>query len=320
MSQVNRVESVSDDVVSEVKSIGVESLFFATTGAGLGLYIVIIITPFGRPTTRSSRRFRWNHSGGTVPEKPEPVEKPVAEPVQCCLCPLYYYHQKHPVNYFLLGVFTLALAFVVRLTCAFTNGKVILRSAILDKYLYNNPEMTLDWKQRSKIVKGVVGSGRDIHEFSDSQFGHVFAFEETRAMAIANLGSDRYDLEEVEMVLKLGLLCSHSDPRARPSMRLVLQYLRGDMSLPELTPLDLSAGNGMNLGGREGFSDYDCDKKKRVSDLDNGCGAFPHRVHLLATKRGYDFNFLGPFLFGALIVLIVFAMIQVTPLIPNSMP
>ncbi|CAF2153021.1 unnamed protein product [Brassica rapa] len=39
-----------------------------------------------------------------------------------------------------------------------------------------------------------------------------------------------------------------------------------------------------------------------------------------AAKRGYDFNFLGPFLFGALIVLIVFAMIQVTPLIPNSMP
>ncbi|KAF3608145.1 hypothetical protein DY000_02050491 [Brassica cretica] len=39
-----------------------------------------------------------------------------------------------------------------------------------------------------------------------------------------------------------------------------------------------------------------------------------------AAKRGYDFNFLGPFLFGALIVLIVFAMIQVMPLIPNSMP
>nr|VDD46306.1 unnamed protein product [Brassica oleracea] len=39
-----------------------------------------------------------------------------------------------------------------------------------------------------------------------------------------------------------------------------------------------------------------------------------------AAKRGYDFNFLEPFLFGALIVLIVFAMIQVMPLIPNSMP
>ncbi|CAF2141362.1 hypothetical protein BRARA_B02623 [Brassica rapa] len=71
------------------------ALFFATTGAGLGLYIVIIITPF------------------------------------IVLCPLYYYHQKHPVNYLLLGVFTLALAFVVGLTCAFTNGKVILESAIL---------------------------------------------------------------------------------------------------------------------------------------------------------------------------------------------
>jgi hypothetical protein len=39
------------------------------------------------------------------------------------LCPLYYYHQKHPVNYFLLGIFTISLAFVVGLTCAFTSGK-----------------------------------------------------------------------------------------------------------------------------------------------------------------------------------------------------
>lgn len=41
------------------------------------------------------------------------------------LCPLYYYHQKHPVNYLLLGIFTLALAFAVGLTCAFTNGKTL---------------------------------------------------------------------------------------------------------------------------------------------------------------------------------------------------
>lgn len=33
-----------------------------------------------------------------------------------------------------------------------------------------------------------------------------------------------------------------------------------------------------------------------------------------AAKKGYDFNFLGPFLFGALLVLMVFAIIQVTPL------
>lgn len=30
-----------------------------------------------------------------------------------------------------------------------------------------------------------------------------------------------------------------------------------------------------------------------------------------AAKKGYDFNFLGPFLFGAIIVLMVFAFIQV---------
>lgn len=32
----------------------------------------------------------------------------------------------------------------------------------------------------------------------------------------------------------------------------------------------------------------------------------------MAAKRGYDFNFLGPFLFGAILVLMVFAVIQVS--------
>lgn len=30
-----------------------------------------------------------------------------------------------------------------------------------------------------------------------------------------------------------------------------------------------------------------------------------------AARRGHDFNFLGPFLFGAVLVLVVYAMIQV---------
>ncbi|CAH8382764.1 unnamed protein product [Eruca vesicaria subsp. sativa] len=222
----------------------------------------------------------------------------------------------------------------------------------LDKCLYNNPETTLDWKQRFKIVKGVASGLFYLHEEweqvvihrdvkasnvlldadfngrlgdfglarlydhgSDPQTTHVvgtlgylapehsrtgrattatdvYAFGAFLLEVVSgrrpielhsesddtfllvewvfglwvrgnimeakdpNLGGcgDGYDLEEVEMVLKLGLLCSHSDPRARPSMRLVLQYLRGDVALPELTPLDLSAGNGMNVGGRDGFS------------------------------------------------------------------
>ncbi|KAL2507759.1 Bax inhibitor-1 family protein [Forsythia ovata] len=82
-------------VASVVVSVRPVSVFFTTTGAGLALYIVLIITPF------------------------------------IVLCPLYYYYQRHPVNYFLLGLFTVSLAFAVGLTCAFTSGKVILESVIL---------------------------------------------------------------------------------------------------------------------------------------------------------------------------------------------
>ncbi|XP_034570979.1 L-type lectin-domain containing receptor kinase SIT2 [Setaria viridis] len=46
------------------------------------------------------------------------------------------------------------------------------------------------------------------------------------------LGND-YALEEVELVLKFGLLCSHPLASARPSMRRVVQCLDGDMAFPE---------------------------------------------------------------------------------------
>ncbi|OIT28180.1 PREDICTED: BI1-like protein [Nicotiana attenuata] len=82
-------------VASVVVTVHPIAHFFVSTGAGLALYIVLIITPF------------------------------------IALCPLYYYHQKHPVNFLLLGLFTIALAFAVGLTCAFTSGKVILESVIL---------------------------------------------------------------------------------------------------------------------------------------------------------------------------------------------
>lgn len=82
-------------VAAVVVTVHPISEFFATTGAGLALYIVLIITPF------------------------------------IVMCPLYYYYQRHPVNYFLLAIFTVSLAFVVGLTCSFTSGKVILESVIL---------------------------------------------------------------------------------------------------------------------------------------------------------------------------------------------
>ena len=40
------------------------------------------------------------------------------------LCPLHYYHQKHPVNLLLLGLFTVAISFAVGMTCAFTSGNL----------------------------------------------------------------------------------------------------------------------------------------------------------------------------------------------------
>ncbi|TVU27504.1 hypothetical protein EJB05_30120 [Eragrostis curvula] len=46
--------------------------------------------------------------------------------------------------------------------------------------------------------------------------------------------------EEAELVLKLGLLCSHPVPSARPCMRLVMQYLQRDAPLPaDLQPDNL---------------------------------------------------------------------------------
>ncbi|XP_042489879.1 L-type lectin-domain containing receptor kinase IV.1-like [Macadamia integrifolia] len=49
-----------------------------------------------------------------------------------------------------------------------------------------------------------------------------------------------YEVEEIELVLKLGLLCSHSIPNARPYMRQVVRYLEGEVPLSDITLLGLS--------------------------------------------------------------------------------
>ncbi|KAM0951850.1 hypothetical protein DsansV1_C03g0030161 [Dioscorea sansibarensis] len=82
-------------VAAVVVTVRPISHFFVSSAAGLGLYIFLIIFPF------------------------------------ILLCPLYYYHQKHPVNFLLLGLFTVSISFAVGMTCAFTSGKVILEAAIL---------------------------------------------------------------------------------------------------------------------------------------------------------------------------------------------
>ncbi|XP_058106142.1 protein LIFEGUARD 4-like [Magnolia sinica] len=85
---------------------------FVLSRPGLGLYIFIIILPF------------------------------------IVLCPLYYYSQRHPVNFLLLGLFTVSISFTVGLSCAFTVGKVILESVILTTVVVISLTLYTFWAAR----------------------------------------------------------------------------------------------------------------------------------------------------------------------------
>ncbi|CAL5047448.1 unnamed protein product [Urochloa decumbens] len=62
-----------------------------------------------------------------------------------------------------------------------------------------------------------------------------------------------YDVDEAFLALKLGLLCSHPFPDARPNMRQVLQYLDGDVPLPELLPANFSFHMLASMQGKGRF-------------------------------------------------------------------
>ncbi|XP_059647093.1 L-type lectin-domain containing receptor kinase IV.1-like [Cornus florida] len=219
----------------------------------------------------------------------------------------------------------------------------------LDKFLYDQPEFTLNWSQRFRVIKGVASGLFYLHEeweqvvvhrdikasnvLLDGEFNgrlgdfglarlyrhgtapqttcvvgtfgylapehsrtgkattstDVYAFGafllevvcgrrpiEPRAPAEdiilidwvfgcwsggdilravdVNLGTN-YVQEEVEFVLKLGLLCSHSEPMARPTMRQVVQHLEGGISLPELSSFGIT-GTGLTFGHHEGFDEF----------------------------------------------------------------
>ncbi|XP_025013337.2 L-type lectin-domain containing receptor kinase SIT2 [Ricinus communis] len=63
----------------------------------------------------------------------------------------------------------------------------------------------------------------------------------------------KYMMEEMELVLKLGLLCAHPTPTARPTMRQVVQYLDGKAALPDI-PLD-SPRPGLVIFNQEAAQD-----------------------------------------------------------------
>ncbi|KAH7665050.1 Non-specific serine/threonine protein kinase protein [Dioscorea alata] len=71
--------------------------------------------------------------------------------------------------------------------------------------------------------------------FANWKIGNLYETKDPR------LGKD-YVLEELDLVLKLGLFCSHPLPSARPSMRQITQFLKGDVPLPEMLPYQCNAG------------------------------------------------------------------------------
>uniref|UniRef100_A0ACD5V1P3 Uncharacterized protein n=1 Tax=Avena sativa TaxID=4498 RepID=A0ACD5V1P3_AVESA len=65
----------------------------------------------------------------------------------------------------------------------------------------------------------------------------------------------KFNTEEVTLVLKLGLLCAHPLPNARPSIRKVMQYLDGDQPAPHLPPTYMSYSKMAQMQS-QGFDPY----------------------------------------------------------------
>ncbi|XP_062095549.1 L-type lectin-domain containing receptor kinase IV.1-like [Humulus lupulus] len=72
--------------------------------------------------------------------------------------------------------------------------------------------------------------------------------------------------EEVELVLKLGLLCSHSEPEVRPSMKQVVSFLERHVPLPDLSTLGVTAA-GLTFAHREGSGDFTASYQSSATGL-----------------------------------------------------
>ncbi|KAI3971127.1 hypothetical protein MKW92_013668 [Papaver armeniacum] len=96
-------------VSSVVVFVPAVSHYILYTHAGLSIYIAILITPL------------------------------------IVLCLLACFHQKHPVNFILLGIFTVAVSMSVGLSCALTSGKIILEAAVLTAVVVLSLTMYTFW-------------------------------------------------------------------------------------------------------------------------------------------------------------------------------
>ncbi|KAI3954635.1 hypothetical protein MKW98_019766 [Papaver atlanticum] len=79
-----------------------------------------------------------------------------------------------------------------------------------------------------------------------------------------NLGGD-YVVEQMELALRLGLLCTHTDPEHRPSMRRVMQYLSGDLTLQTKDLSALETSDTLN----QAFTRRECPEDKQLFSAGN---------------------------------------------------
>nr|GMC97566.1 L-type lectin-domain containing receptor kinase IV.1-like [Ipomoea batatas] len=118
-------------------------------------------------------------------------------------------------------------------------------------------------KEEVLRVVGDWGSGKyrpsEVSKYKELYIGHQGFFRQREVESYLRvvdptLGED-YVVEEVELVLKLGLMCSLLEPTFRPSMRQVVMYLEGSIAPPELSSLSLSTA-GLTIAHGQGFDDF----------------------------------------------------------------
>lgn len=104
-------------------------------------------------------------------------------------------------------------------------------------------------------------------------------FREGRALDVIDPKlNGEYNESEVMMVIKLGLMCSHNAPMARPSMRQVVRYLDEEVGIPQNLRDPNGAYEGVK-GMSEVFDDFahsfassSFDKMSTCSFMENGGG------------------------------------------------
>ncbi|PUZ68335.1 hypothetical protein GQ55_2G018600 [Panicum hallii var. hallii] len=123
------------------------------------------------------------------------------------------------------------------------------------------------------VLEVICGQKPIMHDSEDNQLMLVdWVVEHWKQTSLigtvdAKLQGD-YNVDEACIALKVGLLCSHPFPEARPSMRQVLQYLNGELAVPELVPAHLSF-QMLTLMQNDGFDSYIMSYPSSVDSISN---------------------------------------------------